>query len=106
MSEKFWRRSDEWYGFASCYGVLDFTVPPEREDDGPTSDPSRVRSICAACTVRPECARAAADGKWNDVWVCGEWIPGHDVDRREANAVRDRLADSIERELHARGDDV
>lgn len=103
---KFWRTAQEWFKFAPCFGVRDFTVPPARDDGGPTSDADYVRSVCDSCRVRPECAKAACNEQWNDVWVCGVWIPGHDVDRREAIALRQNLFDSIEQELRDRGDDV
>lgn len=106
MSDKFWSRSDDWYGYANCYGSTDHTIPPERDDDGPTADPAAVQSKCANCRVRPECAQAAVDEQWNDVWVCGTWIPGHDSDKREAMSVRQNLLQSIPREMAQRGDDV
>lgn len=106
MAEKFWRRTDDWYAYANCYGLPDFTTPAERNDGGPVADIDIIHTICDMCRVRPECARAACDEEWNDVWVCGVWIPGHDIDRREAKNVRQNLLDSIPNELDARGDDV
>ena len=103
---KFWRRRYEWVGFAACYGVEDFTLPPERDDGGPTANGDAVAAICSSCTVRPECAQAAHDGEWNSVWSCGTWIPGHDEDRRAAALVRIDLLASIPSEVAARGEDV
>lgn len=106
MSDKFWFHADDWFGYANCYGSTDHTLPPEREDDGPTADPLAVREKCLNCRVRPECAQTAVDEQWNDVWVCGTWIPGHDQDRREAGIVRQNLLNSIPDELKHRGTDV
>lgn len=106
MTDKFWRRTDEWYEYANCFGVEDFTLPPQRDDSGPVADPIAVQAFCLECRVRPECARTAHDEQWNDVWVCGRWIPGHDTDRREANIVRLELLKSVPNELEQRGDDV
>jgi len=106
MSDKFWHRNDEWFTYAPCFNVLDFILPPTRNDAGPVADITRVTNMCASCTVRPECARAAYLEQWHGVWSCGLWIPGHYIDKREAGQVRQMLFDSIPGELQARGDDV
>jgi hypothetical protein len=106
MTNKFWRRSDDWYSFAGCFGVDDFTLPPTRDDDGPTAIPEIIELICRTCRVRPECAKAASEEEWNGVWVLGTWIPGHDEDRREAALRRQQLFSSFPLELELRGDDV
>lgn len=103
---KFWRTNDEWFSYAPCFGVSDFTLPPVRDDGGPAADVKTVLGMCSSCTVRPECARAAYLEQWNGVWSCGMWIPGHDEDKREAGARRQHLFDSIPDELEQRGDDV
>ena len=103
---KFWRTRDEWYHYAPCFGIADFTLPPSREDAGPVADPAVVQSFCSGCRVRPECATAAYWEQWNAVWSCGTWIPSHDEGRREAGAVRQNLLDSVAGELDRRGDDV
>lgn len=104
MSDKFWHTADEWFQYAPCYGIPDFTIPPA--GPGPCADEDLVQTICSSCTVRPECARAAYLESWNGVWSCGKWIPGHDEDKRESQAVRDSLFAAVEDELQRRGDDI
>lgn len=106
MIDKFWHRVDEWFRYAPCFGITDFTVPPSRDDDGPVANVNLVLLTCNTCTVRPECARTAYLEQWNSVWSCGTWIPGHDTAKREAGQIRQNLFDSIPGELEARGDDV
>lgn len=103
---KFWSRKDEWVRYAACFGVADHTLPPARDDDGPTADSNLVRRICFGCRVRPECAAWAVDGSESGVWVCGTWIPGHDEDKRSAKELRHKLFESIEEERRLRGEDV
>lgn len=105
-SDKFWKRTDDWFQYAPCFGIPDFTLPPARDDAGPVADTGRVTSMCDSCTVRPECARAAYLESWNAVWVCGTWIPGHDTDKRRAQSLRTNLFEQIPSELNRRGDDV
>lgn len=106
MVDKFWSRTDEWIQYAPCFDLRDFTSPPARDDGGPVADVWLVASMCAGCTVRPECARTAYLEQWHGVWSCGVWIPGHDEDKREAAKLRQQLFDSIDSELEARGEDV
>lgn len=103
---KFWRRKDEWFSYAACYGSIDHTLPPIRTDGGPVALTFLVRALCNRCTVRPECATWAYEGSESGVWVCGTWIPGHDEDKRLANELRHKLFQSVEGEASARGQDV
>lgn len=103
---KFWRRKDSWVAYANCFGSTDHTLPPVRDDAGPTAVEAHVQDLCHRCTVRPECAQWAVDGEENGVWVCGTWIPGHDEDRKAAKLVRHNLFQSIPAEFQRRGEDV
>lgn len=103
---KFWHTNVEWYKYAPCFGITDFTLPPERDDDGPVADKNLITSMCAGCRVRPECGQSAYLEQWNGVWSCGTWIPGHDTDKRAAERIRRKLMDAFPDELEARGEDV
>ena len=103
---KFWSRKDEWFKYAACFGSADHTLPPSRDDDGPTADPLHVWFVCLFCRVRPECAQWVVDGSENGVWSCGRWVPGHDEDKRGAKDMRHRLFESIDQERRERGEDV
>lgn len=103
---KFWHRTTDWFKYAPCFGIEDFTLPPARPDSGPTANTAFVHAMCKVCTVRPECAKTAYLEQWNDVWACGVWIPGHDEDKREATLVRRNLFESFASELEERGEDV
>lgn len=106
---KLWRTVDEWKKYSNCGGSIDHTIPPTRSEedaDKPVADPDKVRSICGACRVRPECIRWAlkpGPDQPVDVWVAGRFIP---MNKRQARKVRQQLADALEGELIARGDDI
>jgi len=103
---KFWSRKDEWFEYAACFGSVDHTLPPVRDDAGPVADSLHVWAVCLECRVRPECARWAFEGSESGVWVCGVWIPGHDEDKRQARELRMKLYESVEEESQQRGEDV
>jgi hypothetical protein len=106
---KLWTTSDEWKKYASCGGSIDHTIPPERDEedaDKPVANVRKVQHICGTCRVRPECVRWALKPGADqpvDVWVAGRFIP---VNKRKARRVRQELAETLDREYAARGDDV
>ena len=106
MSGKLWRRKDEWVRYSNCGDAIDFILPPTRDDGGPVANPAQVRAQCRACRVQPECAQWASETKANGVWAVGQYIPGHDEDKKAAKLVRQNLFESIPLLLERRGDDV
>jgi hypothetical protein len=106
---KLWHRNNEWTSYASCRGSIDHTIPPTRdpdEQDRPVANRGKVVDICGSCRVRPECIKWAlkpGPAQPVDVWVAGRFIP---MNKRQARKVRQQLADSLEGEFEARGDDI
>lgn len=110
VSVKQWLKADEWVQHAPCAGDIDFITPPEKL--GARAD--RVRSICQACPVRPECIkdnlRPVTDLKRevrlpsNSMWVAGEWLPDThtDASRKQLTAIKQLLESSLPVEFATR----